>query len=319
MTIPGAPPPTSRELVRVGERISFLYVEYALIARQDSAVTLTSDRGVVHVPAAQLSCILIGPGCRVTHHAMMLIAESGCSAVWVGEKGVRFYAAGRGLSRSSRLLEAQARLVLNERSRLSVARIMYEQRFPGEDVSRLSMQQLRGREGARVRRVYREHSERTGVKWRRRDYRPDDFEASDDVNKALSAANTALYGVVHSAVIALGCSPELGFVHSGGDLAFVHDVADLYKAETSIPVAFDVAAREVDDVGAHARRAMRDAMVEGRILERCVHDVRRLILGDAADSVDDEWAQIVALWDGGDRVVAGGVNYAGHGADEVDW
>lgn len=320
MTIPGAPPPSPRELVRVAERISFLYVERALISRQDSAVTLTSDHGVVHVPAAQLGCLLIGPGCRVTHHAVMLLADSGASAVWVGEKGVRFYAAGRGLTRSSRMVEAQARLVTNERSRLAVARAMYEMRFPGEDVHRLTMQQLRGREGARVRRLYREHSSRTGVEWNRRDYRPDDFDASDDVNKALSAANAALYGVVHAVLVALGCSTGLGFVHTGGDLALVHDVADLYKAETSIPVAFDVAAGaargEVDDVGAHARRAMRDAMVEEKVLERCARDVRHLLLGDEATAAEDEeWKGIVALWDGGDRLVAAGVNYDG----VADW
>lgn len=314
--IPGARPPSPTELVRVGERISFLYVEHVLISRQDSAVTLRSDSGVVHVPAAQLGCLLIGPGCRVTHHAVMLLAESATTAVWVGERGVRFYASGRGLSRSSRMLEAQARLVSNERARLGVARAMYEMRFPGEDVSRLTMQQLRGREGARVRRTYRQHADRTGVSWSHRDYRPDAFDDSDDVNKALSAANAALYGIVHSVIVALGCSPGLGFVHVGSDLAFVHDIADLYKAETSIPVAFDVSGQGVTDIGAHARRRMRDAIVEARILERCVADVRRLILGEARSEDREDWADVLALWDGGDRTVAGGTNYS---SPSVDW
>lgn len=321
MTIPGARPPSPTELVRVADRITFLYVEHALLSRQDSAVTIASDRGVVHVPAAQLTCLLVGPGCRLTHHAVMLLADSGTTIAWVGEKGVRFYAGGRGLSRSSRLLEAQARLVTNTRSRLAVARAMYEMRFPGEDVSRLTMQQLRGREGARVRRLYREHSERTGVEWRRRDYRPDDFDASDAVNKALSAANAALYGVAHSVIVALGASPGLGFVHTGGDLAFVHDVADLYKARTSIPVAFDVAAAasEDDDVGPLARRMMRDAMVQEHVLEECVRDVRRLLQVEE-DAEADAWAEIVALWDGGTGVVAAGVNYGDDdGAGVVDW
>lgn len=321
MTIPGARPPSPTELVRVSDRVTFLYVEHALLSRQDSAVTITSDRGVVHVPAAQLTCLLVGPGCRLTHHAVMLLADSGSTIAWVGEKGVRFYAAGRGLSRSSRLLEAQARLVTNTRTRLAVAREMYEIRFPGEDVSRLTMQQLRGREGARVRKLYRDHSERTGVPWRRRDYRPDDFDASDAVNKALSAANAALYGVVHSVIVALGCSPGLGFVHTGGDLAFVHDVADLYKASTSIPVAFDVAvaATEIDDVGGLARRMMRDAMVEERVLEQCVRDVRSLLRTDE-DAEADAWAEIVALWDGGSGVVAAGVNYGDESpGEQVDW
>ncbi len=317
MSTPGARPPGPMELVRAGDRVSFLYVEHVVIHRADNAITAASERGVIHVPAAQLSCLLAGPGSKVTHGAVMLLADSGTTIVWVGESGVRFYAAGRGLSRSSRMLEAQARLVSNTRTRLAVARSMYEMRFPDEDVSSLTMQQLRGREGARVRAIYRSESARTDVPWARRDYRPDDFESSDDVNKALSSANSALYGVVHSVVVALGCSPGLGFVHSGGDRAFVHDVADLYKADTTIPIAFDVASSGVADVAAHARRLVRDAIHRERVLERCVRDVRALLLGDEADDVADEWANVNVLWDFGDRVVAGGVNYAG--PPEGDW
>ena len=317
MNLPGARPPRPPELVRVADRLSFLYLERAVVHRADNALTATSERGVVHVPAAQLGCVLFGPGCRVTHQAMSLLGESGTSAVWVGENGVRFYAAGRGLSRSSRMLEAQARLVTNTRSRLDVARAMYAMRFPGEDVSALTMQQLRGREGARVRAVYRAESARTGVPWRSRAYKPDDFDASDEINRALSAAHAALYGIVHSVVVALGCSPGLGFVHSGGDRAFVHDVADLYKADTSIPIAFDVVAAQVDDVGAHARRRMRDAIHETRLVERCVKDVRRLLLGPTDDTdTADGWDDVNVLWDAAAGEVAGGVNYA---ADTVDW
>lgn len=314
--IPGAPPPSVPELVRAQDRLTFVYVEHSVVHRDASAVTATDARGTVHIPAATLSTLLLGPGTRISHQAMVLLAESGATAVWVGERAVRYYAHGRPLARSSRLLEAQAELVTNRQRRLGVARAMYAMRFPGEDTSGLTMQQLRGREGARVRRVYREHSERTGVEWGRRDYRPDDFDASDAVNRALSAANSALYGVVHAAVVALGCSPGLGFVHTGHDRSFVYDIADLYKAETSIPVAFDIAAEEYADVGAVARRTMRDRMHEARILERCVRDIRLLLTGTDEDVVTDSgWgADVVALWDGGDRVVSGGVNY-----EDVGW
>jgi CRISP-associated protein Cas1 len=314
--VPGARPAEPQELVRISERMSFLYVEHAVIHREDDAITMATDRGTVHVPAAQLAAMLVGPGCRVTHHAVMLLAQSGTTVVWVGENGVRFYASGRGLSRSNRLLEAQARLVSNSRSRLGVARAMYEMRFPDEDVAGLTMQQLRGREGARVRSVYQDHARRTGVQWRRRDYRPDDFAASDPVNQALSAANTSLYGAVHAVVTALGCSPGLGFVHTGTDRAFVHDVADLYKAQTSIPVAFDTAATEPDDVPGHARRLMRDAIYEHGILEQCVKDIRNLLAGEDPAVLDDEWAAVTMLWNG-TSTVAGGTNY---GPDESpDW
>jgi CRISPR-associated protein Cas1 len=305
--------------VRVQDRLTFLYVERAVISRDASAITATDERGTVHVPAATLSALLLGPGTKVTHQAMVLMAESGSTVVWVGERGVRYYAHGRSLSRSSRLLEAQATLVTNRQTRLGVARKMYEMRFPGEDVSALTMQQLRGREGARVRRAYREHAHRTGVPWNGRDYRPDDFAGSDPVNRALSAATTCLYGLTHAVIVALGCSPGLGFVHTGHERSFVYDVADLYKAELAIPVAFDAAALDLVDVEGHVRRAMRDQMHEARILERAVRDVGWLLTGSAEDAGDeDAWSRVTMLWDGRSGAVAGGVSYSSPGED-IGW
>ena len=217
-------------------------MEHATISRADSAVTFVKEEGVVHCPAASLSALLLGPGTRITHQAMALLGECGTTVVWVGEQGVRYYASGKSVARSSRLLIAQAKLVSNTRSRLAVARMMYQWRFPGEDTSELTMQQLRGREGARVRSVYRQWSERTGVPWERREYDPNNFGDGSPINQALSAAHAALYGIVHAAIVSLGCAPGLGFVHTGNSWSFVYDVADLYKAEITIPAAFEVVA-----------------------------------------------------------------------------
>ena len=324
--IPGAPPPKTPELVRAEDRISFIYLERCLVHRDSNAITAQDERGTVHIPAASLNVLMLGPGTRVTHQAMTLLAESGATAVWVGEQGVRYYAHGRSLARSTRLLEAQASKVTNRKARLAVAREMYAMRFPEEDTSSLTMQQLRGREGARIRRVYREHSERTGVAWSRRNYDPENFHAGDLVNQALSAANTALYGIVHAVIVALGCSPGLGFIHTGHERSFVYDIADLYKAEITIPTAFDVTARQPSDIAAETRRAMRDAMHDRTFLDRCVADIRRLLLPESAvegaprdDSspplADSYWDDdLVKLWGGSDDLLAGGVNYA----DEID-
>ena len=241
---------------------------------------MTDSRGTVHVPAATMSVFILGPGCNVTHRAMELIGNVGASVVWVGERGVRYYAHGRPLTHSSQLLMRQAELVTNVRKRIMVARKMYQMRFPNEDVSGLSMQQLRGREGARIRSVYRNLSKATGVKWDKRTYDADDFESSDPVNKALSAANACLYGVVHSVIVALGCSPGLGFIHTGHERSFVYDIADLYKAQITIPIAFQVASEETDDIGRVTRHRVRDAFFNGRILEAIVRDIRSLLLLD---------------------------------------
>lgn len=314
--IPGARPPTTWELIRVQDRWTFLYVEHARLSRDANALTIRDDRGTAHVPAAALSVLLLGPGTLVTHQAITVLAESGSTCIWVGEQGVRYYAHGRSLASSTRLLERQAELVTNQRSRLDIARRMYQMRFAEEDVDGLTMQQLRGREGARVRRTYREHSKRTGVPWKSRDYNASDFDDADAVNQALSAATTSLYGIVHAAVVALGCSPGLGFVHTGHARSFVFDIADLYKAAIAIPVAFDVVAAEPVDIPAATRRMMRDRMFEDHLLERVVRDIRRLLLSDDDASSDEQQdVNVVRLWD--ERrgsVVAGGVNYA-----DLDW
>lgn len=311
--ISGAKPVPLGQLVRAQDRLSFIYLEHCVVHRDANAITARDRKGTVHIPAASLGALLLGPGTTVSQQAMVLLAESGSTAVWVGEQGVRYYAHGRSLARSASLLEAQAAKVSNQRSRLAVARQMYAMRFPNEDTSGLTMQQLRGREGARVRRLYRDHAERTGIEWTRRDYKVDDFAASTPVNQALSAANTSLYGVAHAVIVALGCAPGLGFVHTGHILSFVFDVADLYKAEIAIPIAFDIAAADVADIGAETRRAVRDHMKGGAFLETCVRDIKMLLL-DPDETLSEYGpealdADVVMLWDDNGRKVAAGTSY----------
>lgn len=313
--IPGAPPPDLSELVRVQDRMTFIYLERCVVHRDANAITATDERGTVHIPAASLGALLFGPGVSVSHQAMMVLAESGATAVWVGERGVRYYAHGRSLAQSSKLLAAQAELVSNRSSRLGVARRMYAMRFDDEDTSGLTMQQLRGREGARVRRCYREQAKLHGVEWGNRRYDPRDFTSGDPINQALSAAHTALYGLAHAVIVALGASPGLGFVHTGHARSFVYDIADLYKAEYSIPCAFEVAAGDFQDIGAETRRAMRDRFHDGTLMERCARDVRCLLLPEEPEA-DDEAANVdvIQLWADGGRTVPGGVAYG-----DVDW
>lgn len=310
--IPGARPSDVRELARIRDRLSFVYLEQGTVHREANAITVTDRRGTVHIPSAMIGALLLGPGTRVTHQAMMVVADSGATTVWVGEQGVRYYAHGRTLSRSSRWLERQAAIVSNQSSRLAVARAMYEMRFPGEDVASMTMQQLRGREGARVRNAYVAAAREYGVDWKRRDYKKDDFEASDPINRALSAATTCLYGVVHAVVVALGCTPGLGVVHTGHDRSFVYDIADLYKVELAVPVAFSVAARSPEDIEAEVRHEMRDAIHAARLLTRCARDVQVLLGGSPDEDGElaiDDW-DVVELWDGALRSVPGGRSYA---------
>ncbi|MBS5451123.1 MAG: type I-E CRISPR-associated endonuclease Cas1 [Coriobacteriia bacterium] len=305
----GSPPPEVTDLARVQDRLTFAYFERCTVSRSDNAITIVDDEGTVYLPAASLNVLMLGPGTTVTHRAMTTIGENGATVIWVGERGVRMYAFGKPLTHSSALLQRQAALVSNARSRLAVARRMYGMRFEGEDVSKLTMQQLRGREGARVRKVYRARSHETGVPWDKRVFDPNDYDAGSEINKALSAAHTCLYGIVHAAIVALGCSPGLGFVHTGHEKSFVYDIADLYKADVSIPVAFRAAATKPDDIGSVVRHAMRDEFYNLAILDRIVSDVKDLLLGEVVQE-PDTMGDLVTLWDDKRGEVPAGKSYA---------
>lgn len=308
----GAKKPELNELARSRDRITFLYLEHARLSRKDSAVKVVTNEGIVCVPSAIISVLLLGPGVDVTHRAMELMGDSGMAVVWVGEHGVRQYAHGRALNHSSKFLVQQAKLVSNRRSRIHVARKMYQLRFPNEDVDKLTMQQLRGKEGARIRRVYLQQSKKTGVPWDRRQYRPDDFNSSTTINKALTVAHQALYGLSYSVIAALGASPGLGFVHTGHDMSFVYDFADLYKAQYSIPLAFEMTAKYGDDdIAGRTRRGMRDKFKSGKLIVQMVHDLKYLL---DVDDVPD--AEPLFLWDDREGLQKFGVQY--HDFEEVN-
>lgn len=302
----GAKKPKISELSKVSDRITFLYLEHAKLNRIDSAISVADSTGTVYIPAAIISVLLLGPGIDVTHRAMELMGDAGMAVVWVGEDGVRQYAHGRSLNHSSILLQAQAKLVSNTRTRLAVARKMYQMRFPGMDVSGLTMQQLRGKEGARIRRVYQDQSQKTGVAWSRREYKVDDFESSTPINQALTAAHQALYGLSYSVIVALGASAGLGFIHTGHDLSFVYDFSDLYKADYSIPIAFEMVKEYgKDDIAVHTRHAMRDAFKDGKLIEKMVKDLKYLL--DIKNQ--DEVHAVMSLWDNKKGLQKFGVQY----------
>lgn len=305
----GAKKAEINELPRISDRVSFIYVEHAKINRQDSAIIFLDSRGIVKIPCAMIGVLILGPGTDISHRAVELIGDTGCAMVWVGENGVRQYAHGRSLSHSSRYLEKQAKLVSNTRSRAAVARKMYQMRFLNEDVSNLTIQQLRGKEGTRVRKIYKDNSKKYNVEWSGRVYDTDDFDKSDQVNKALSVANVALYGLVHSIIVALGISPGLGFVHSGHDLAFVYDIADLYKAEITIPISFEVASLnlENEDIETITRKAIRDAIQKEKLMERIVKDVQYLLETPKEEEIEIDQ---IHLWDDKEEHVEYGINYS---------
>jgi CRISPR-associated protein Cas1 len=220
---------------------------------------------------------MLEPGTRVSHAATKLAAQVGTLLVWVGEAGVRLYASGQpGGARADRLLY-QAKLALDDSLRLKVVRKMYEVRFGEAPPQRRSVEQLRGIEGARVRTLYQHMAKRYDVKWHGRKYDPKDWEKGDIVNRCLSAATSCLYGITEAAVLAAGYAPAVGFIHTGKPLSFIYDIADLFKFDTVVPVAFRIAARSPSKPDKDVRHACRDTFRESRLLQKIIPSIEEVL------------------------------------------
>ncbi len=302
-------------LPKIRDSWTYLYAERCVVEQDDKAIALFDDTGKTPVPCASLSLLMLGPGTKITHAAVKTLAENGCLVAWTGEQAVRFYAQGMGETRSSANLLRQALLHADVVQRIKVVRRMYELRFPDPLDPALTLQQIRGKEGIRVRETYARWSRETGVKWEGRAYKQSDWKKATPINRALSAANSCMYGVAHAAIIAAGYSPALGFVHTGKMLSFVYDVADLYKAEITIPAAFRCTAAGENKLESRVRHICRDLIREQRMLMRIVDDLEKVFdvagpgVDPEAEHLDRFDAQPGGLWDPDDGQVDGGINY----------
>ena len=261
-----------------------VFVEKCQLDVKDGAFVRIDKRGVrVHIPVGSVACIMLEPGTRVSHAAVRLAATVGTLLIWVGEGGVRLYASGQpGGARSDRLLY-QARLALDENLRLKVVRKMFEMRFGEPAPARRSINQLRGIEGARVRKNYQLIARQYGVKWSGRSYDPKNWDASDKVNRCLSSATSCLYGVTEAAVLAAGYAPAVGFIHSGKPLSFVYDIADIIKFETVIPVAFRIAAKKTTVTEREVRLGCRDSFRQDKTLKRLIPLIEEVLAAGGID------------------------------------
>ncbi|WP_237255849.1 type I-E CRISPR-associated endonuclease Cas1e [Pseudomonas oligotrophica] len=253
------------------DRISMVFVQYGQIDVLDGAFVVVDKNGVrKHIPVGSVACIMLEPGTRISHAAVNLAATVGTLLVWVGESGVRLYSSGQpGGARADRLLY-QARLALDDDLRLKVVRKMYEVRFDEPAPARRSVEQLRGIEGARVRGTYKLLAQQYKVNWHARNYDRNQWDAADIPNRCLSAATACLYGITEAAVLAAGYAPAVGFIHTGKPLSFVYDIADLFKFESVVPLAFRIAAKSPAEPEREVRIACRDLFRSDKLLGRII-------------------------------------------------
>lgn len=264
--------------IAMKERLSMLFLEKGQLDVLDGAFVLVDKNGVrTHIPVGSVACLMLEPGTRVSHAAVILAARVGCLLIWVGEAGVRLYASGQpGGARADRLLY-QARLALDDTARLKVVRKMYAMRFGEEAPARRSVNQLRGIEGARVRKMYELLAKKYRVPWKGRNYDHTRWESGDLPNRCLSASTACLYGITEAAILAAGYAPAIGFIHTGKPLSFVYDIADLFKFETVVPVAFSVAAKNPGQPEMAVRHACRNIFRETRLLKKIIPTIEEVL------------------------------------------
>lgn len=280
------------------DRVSMIFVGMGRIDVKDGAFVVVDEVNGErkHIPVGSVACIMLEPGTRVSHAAVKLAATVGTLLIWVGESGVRLYSAGQpGGARSDKLLY-QAQLALDENLRLKVVHKMFELRFGEPAPERRSVDQLRGIEGARVRKTYELLAKQYGVTWHGRRYDPKDWEKGDIANQCVSAATACLYGVTEAAVLAAGYAPAVGFIHTGKPLSFVYDMADIFKFETVVPVAFRIAAKFPSQPDREVRMACRELFRESRLLKRIIPTIEEVLAaGEIQPPTPPEDAQTPAI------------------------
>jgi CRISPR-associated protein Cas1 len=264
--------------IPIKDRLSVLFLERGLLDVLDGAFVVVDKNGVrTHIPVGGVACLMLEPGTRVSHAAVTLASRVGCLLVWIGEAGVRLYASGQpGGARADRLLY-QAKLALDDAARLKVVRKMYELRFGEKPPERRSVEQLRGIEGVRVRKMYDLLAGQYKVDWKKRNYDHSEWGSGDVPNRCLSSATACLYGICEAAILAAGYAPAVGFIHTGKPQSFVYDVADIFKFETVVPVAFKIAARNPHNPEREVRIACRDAFRQSHLLKRIIPTIEQIL------------------------------------------
>ncbi|MDP2312730.1 MAG: type I-E CRISPR-associated endonuclease Cas1e [Pseudomonadota bacterium] len=257
-----------------------LYVNDGTLRFKTGGGTLPS--GDYAIPFQALSCILAGPGTSVTHDALRLLARHGTGFVATGEDGVRHYASMPFGPDDSSLARSQARRWADPKKRVDVARRMYAWRF-GEVLPVTDIAALRGIEGVRVKETYALQARQHGITWRGRHYDRGDPSKNDVPNNALNHAASAVEAAAAVAVAVCGALPQLGFIHEDSGMSFVLDVADLLRAEVTIPVAFAAARQAMqdgEDVERATRRLAGKTMRDRKVIPGMIDRIKELFDGD---------------------------------------
>lgn len=269
--------PPLDSLTPAKDRWTPIYLEHGRIEVDDAAIKWLDAQGKVYpIPVATVSALILGPGTTITHAAVKAAAQCNCPLLWLGEDGLRFYAFGITPNHDNSMARIHAEAWAAPRKRSEVARRMFRHRFPDVPTSGVSIEQLRGMEGRRVKKIYEDLGQQFGVTWKGRNYSPSNWNMADNINRALSAATASHYALIAAVCCSMGFIPQLGFVHKAGTLPFIYDVADLYKHETSWPAAFEAISIDPQDDGTLVRKILKRNVEQSRMLKKAPNQLKAL-------------------------------------------
>ena len=288
------------------DRIAFLYIECAIIEQDNFSIKVIRGNTETLVPIMMVNTLLLGPGTSITHAAITTIADAGCLVVWTGQDGNIFYASGAGCTSFSKNLLLQSKCYFDTKSHMRVVRNMYQLRYKDVNLSRMSLEQMRGMEGHRMKLLYEDMAKKYGVSWIERNYKSGNWEEQDTINQALSIANHLLYAIFQGIVIGLGFSPSIGFIHTGTMLSFIYDITDIYKAKISVPAAFETVGKsDYYDLGKEVRKKCRQKMEDIQLMKSVAKDLKSIF---DIPKLDFDVPEDFVLWNV-DDFVKGGKNY----------
>jgi CRISPR-associated protein Cas1 len=261
--------------VKHSDKVSFVFLTKGTLYRKDYGLKFSSKEETLTIPVGMVSVILLGPGTNVTHAGLSLACKMKCMVLWVGENTTTLYAYCGTQDRSNANLLKQIRLYTKYKDKMALR--LYSKRFKEEyNPKKFNLKKLMGMEGGRVKNKYIEYAKQFGIPWEGRKI-SGDWNTQTPYNRALSVGNSCLYGIVSSALQALGYSPSLGVIHEGNMMSLVFDIADVYKIDYVMPLAFKAASEKIVEIEEWIRIEMRKLIVENKFMIQIIEDIEGLL------------------------------------------
>ena len=267
------------------DRHGLLWLEFGRLGVDDGTLRFTAAQsaslaaGEYAIPYQGISMILLGPGTSLTQDVLRVAARHGVLLAAVGEGGVKSYTAppmGQGRSDVAR---AHAQRWADPKQRLDCARRLYAWRF-GRVLPHREIETLRGIEGARMKEAYRLAAQHAGIAWSGRHYDRSDPLSADLPNQALNHAATFVEAAADIAVAAVGALPPLGFIHEESSNAFTLDIADLFRVDVTLPVAFgavkDLSEGRATALEREVRRRAVKAFRQEKLIPKMIDRIKEL-------------------------------------------